>query len=41
MLPLSADGTTVSGMISIEDYGALSPLERGRVGKVRTKPPRG
>jgi hypothetical protein len=37
MLPLSADGATVTGMISLEDYGALSILERGRVGKVRTK----
>lgn len=37
MLPLSADGATATGMISIEDYGALSMLERGRVGKVRTK----
>ena len=41
MLPLSADGTTVTGMISVEDYGALSPLERERVGKVRAKPPSG
>ena len=41
MLPLSADGTTVSTMISVEDYGALSLLERERVGKVRTKPPSG
>jgi len=40
MLPLSADGATVTGMISLEDYGVLSPLERGRVGKVKTKPPR-
>lgn len=40
MLPLSADGTTVTGMISLEDYGALSILERGRVEKVKTKPPR-
>jgi hypothetical protein len=41
MLPLSADGATVTGMISLENYGALSPLERGRVGKVRAKPPHG
>ena len=37
MLPLSADGTTVTGMISLEDYGVLTPLERERVEKVRTK----
>jgi hypothetical protein len=41
MLPLSADGATVTGMLSLEDYGALSLLDRGRVGKVRTKPPSG
>lgn len=41
MLPLSADGATVTGMLSLEDYGALSALDRGRVGKVRAKvPPR-
>ncbi|HUL09902.1 MAG TPA: PAS domain-containing protein [Candidatus Acidoferrum sp.] len=40
MLPLSADGATVTGMISLEDYGVLSLLERTRVGKVKTKPPR-
>jgi hypothetical protein len=39
MLPLSADGTTVTGMISVEDYGALTLLERGRMAKVRTKGP--
>jgi hypothetical protein len=38
MLPLSADGATVTHMLSLEDYGALSLLDRGRVGKVRTKP---
>ena len=37
MLPLSADGTTVTGMLSLEDYGALSILERQRVGKVKAK----
>jgi hypothetical protein len=37
MLPLSADGVTVTGMLSLEDYGALSLLDRGRVGKVRTR----
>ena len=41
MLPLSADAATVTGMLSLEDYGALSLLDRGRVGKVRTKPPSG
>jgi hypothetical protein len=39
MLPLSADGATVTGMLSLEDYGALSALDRGRVGKVRAKAP--
>jgi hypothetical protein len=37
MLPLSADGTTVTGMLSLEDYGVLSLLERTRVGKVKAK----
>jgi len=37
MLPLSADGTTVTGMISLEDCGALSLLERSRAGKVRPR----
>jgi len=37
MLPLSADGATVTGMLSLEDYGALSAFDRGRVGKVRTR----
>ena len=41
MLPLSADGTTVTGMLSLEDYGALSPLERTRLEKVKAKPPGG
>ena len=40
MLPLSADGTLVTGMLSLEDYGPLSPLERGRLEQVRPKPPR-
>lgn len=39
MLPLSVDGTTVTGMLSLEDYGTLSALDRGRVGKVRAKAP--
>ena len=37
MLPLSADGTTVTGMLSLEDYGVVSLLDRQRVGKVKTK----
>ena len=37
MLPLSADGAAVTHMLSLEDYGALSLLDRGRVGKVRTR----
>jgi len=40
MLPLSADGTIVTGMLSLEDYGVLSPLERTRLEKVRAKTPR-
>lgn len=39
MLPLSADGATVTGMISLEDYAPLSPHQRDRMEKVRTKPP--
>lgn len=37
MLPLSADGTTVTGMISLEDYAPSSEFHRGRMEKVRTK----
>ena len=37
MLPLSADGVTVTGMISIEDYAPLSLLDREQIGKVRPR----
>ena len=40
MLPLSADGTTVTGMLSLEDYGSLSPVQRERLEKVRARGPR-
>src|SRR5262245_10781707 len=37
MLPFSADGATVTGMISLEDYAPLSRLEREQVDKVRPR----